>query len=235
MSEEGARLTRRVACGGRLPLSGVLARWFARREQRALRALEGVAGVPRAVGDEGAAAACVVGEAPPRGRDVFLRDWIEGAALPRAERLPRDFFSLLDELAADLHARGVCHNDLHKEPNVIVQVDGRPALVDFQLASVHRGRGYVFSSRVKEDERHIHKHRVRYTSEGRGPSEAGEGGAGRARKRRPISFVWRMVGKPIYILITRGILRTRDGAEEFRPSTGPWPVWTEAVGREAPG
>ena len=50
--EDGARLTRRVASGGRLPLSGVIARFLARREQRALQSLHGLGGVPRSVQDE---------------------------------------------------------------------------------------------------------------------------------------------------------------------------------------
>ena len=154
-----------------------LARLLARREQRALQRLQGLRHVPAAVVDEGARSAACDGLVP-KGGDVFLREWIEGTALPLAEELPEDFFELLDELVAELHARGVCHNDLHKEPNIIVGLDGRPALVDFQLASVHEAQGRSFRARCAEDDRHVHKHRVRYTRDGRGPSEAGEGGRG---------------------------------------------------------
>jgi len=229
--EDGVRLTRRVASGGALPLSGVVARFLAKREQRALQRLEGLACVPSAVEDEGARAAPCDGIVP-RGGDVFLREWIDGSALPLAETLPENFFDLLDELVGSLHARGVCHNDLHKEPNIIVGLDGRPALVDFQLASVHEGDSRSFRARCAEDDRHVHKHRVRYTREGRGPAAAAERGRGRGKRRRPLAFVWRRLGKPVYLLITRGLLRTRDGAEDFRPSTGPWPQWTAPIGRE---
>ena len=228
---EGACLTRRVASGGGIPLSGVVARFLAKRERRALQQLEGLSCVPNVVVDEGARSTACDGLVPREG-DVFLREWIDGAALPLAESLPEDFFDLLDELVGELHARGVCHNDLHKEPNIIVGLDGRPALVDFQLASVHEGESRSFRSRCAEDERHVHKHRLRYTREGRGPAEAGEGGRGRGKRRRPIAFLWRRFGKPVYLLITRGLLRTRDGAEDFRPSTGPWPQWTPPIGRE---
>ena len=228
---EGACLTRRVASGGGIPLSGVVARFLAKRERRALQQLEGLSCVPNAVVDEGARSAACDGLAPREG-DVFLREWIDGAALPIAESLPEDFFDLLDELVGELHARGVCHNDLHKEPNILVGLDGRPALVDFQLASVHEGDSRSFRARCAEDDRHVHKHRLRYTREGRGPAEAGERGRGRGKRRRPLAFVWRRFGKPVYLLITRGLLRTRDGAEDFRPSTGPWPQWTPPIGRE---
>ena len=230
---EGARLTRRVASGGRWPLSGVIARSLARRERRALSHLEGSSGVPRSVQDDAAAEAALAGGGAPRRRDVFLREWVEGVSLPLATELPEDFFDLLDDLVGELHASGVCHNDLHKEPNILVKPDGRPALVDFQLASLHPGGGASFKSRVSEDERHVHKHRTRYTREGRGPASAGERGRGRGKKRRPLSFLWRRFGKPVYLLVTRGLLRTRDGAEAFRPSAGPWPLWTEAVGKES--
>ena len=230
--EDGARLTRRVASGGRLPLSGVIARFLARREQRALQSLHGLGGVPRSVQDEEAVRAPQASGRAPRRGDVFLREWVEGVSLPLATELPMDFFELLDDLVGELHERGVCHNDLHKEPNILVQPDGRPAIVDFQLASLHAGAGSIFRSRVSEDERHVHKHRRRYTAAGRGPASAGEGGRGRGKRRRPLSFLWRRFGKPVYILITRGLLRTRDGAEAFRPSSGPWPEWRPAVGKE---
>jgi len=233
VEDGGARITRRVASGGAIPLSGMIARYLARREQRALARLEGAGCAPRGVEDEAAAAVPGDDGHPPRRRDVFLREWIDGVSLPLATELPADFFDLLDDLVGELHARGVCHNDLHKEPNVLVASDGRPALVDFQLASVHEGESGSFRARCAEDDRHIHKHRSRYTREGRGPAEAGERGRGLGRRRRPLSFVWRRIGKPVYLLITRGLLRTRDGAEDFRPSAGPWPEWTAAVGKGA--
>lgn len=225
---DGRCLVRRVASGGRAPGSGWLARRLLARERRALKVLDGLDGVPRVV------------EAPellelpdargrvPREREVLARTWIAGEPLHLARRLPRDFFDLLDGLALELHGRGVCHNDLHKEPNVVVREDGRPALIDFQLASVHARRGRGFHGRCSEDLRHLQKHRRRYTRDGRGPSEAGIG-AGHGRRRGVLARAWRRVGKPVYVLVTRRVLRTRDG-EERRPSSGPWPEWTEPVG-----
>ena len=122
------------------------------------------------------------------------------------------------------------HNDLHKEQNVLVLEDGRPALVDFQLASVHRARGRPFEARCREDLRHLQKHRRRYTRDGRGPSEQATG-AGAGLKRGVVARVWRVTGKPLYNLVTRRLLRTRDG-EERRPSSGPWPRWEPPLGAE---
>jgi RIO-like serine/threonine protein kinase len=46
------------------------------------------------------------------------------------------------EIARALHERGVTHNDLHKEANVIVRPDGSPGLIDFQLSlTLPKGSG----------------------------------------------------------------------------------------------
>jgi len=216
---EGARgpYVRRVACGGRLPGSGWLARVFARREQRALQRLEGLEGVP-----------ALIPAALPEPAHV-LRSWIEGRALARAEELPEDFFEHLDRLVGALHARGVCHNDLHKEQNILVGPNGLPYLVDFQLASVHARRGVLFSSRAREDLRHVEKHRRRYTRLGRGPRGQSQAGAGASYRRSWIASAWKRAVKPLYLFATRRVLGTRDG-EERRSENGPWPRWTPPLG-----
>jgi RIO-like serine/threonine protein kinase len=216
---EGARgpYVRRVACGGTLPGSAWLARVFARREQRALLALAGLEGVP-----------ALIAEPRPEAQHV-LRSWIEGRPLARAEELPEDFFEHLDRLVHALHARGVCHNDLHKEQNILVGSDGLPSLVDFQLASVHARRGALFASRAREDLRHVEKHRRRYTRLGRGPRGRMQSGAGAEYRRSWLARAWRRGVKPLYEFATRRLLRTKDG-EERRSESGPWPRWSPPVG-----
>lgn len=224
-----------------------MARALLRRERRALEALarDGARldGVPRVARDEAAERLASPDGRAPRAKEVLLRTWIEGRPLHLAEELPEDFFDHLEALAQALHARGVCHNDLHKEQNVLVGADGFPHLIDFQLASVHVRRGRVFASRARDDLRHLQKHRRRYTRDGRGPAAADERhGAGRGLRRSFLARTWRRWGKPLYELVTRRLLRTRDG-EERRPSSGPWPRWTPARGprhgrsapRSAPG
>ncbi len=220
---EGAHgaCVRRVASGSALPLSGLLARLFAGRERRALAALAGLEGVPRLVRDPALEA--------PRPDAVVLRSFIEGRALSRAEELPEDFFEHLDRLVAALHARGVCHNDLHKEQNILVGADGLPYLLDFQLASVHARRGALFASRVREDLRHVEKHRRRYTRLGRGPRGQSQAGAGAAYRRSWIARAWKRGVKPLYEFASRRVLGTQDG-EERRSENGPWPRWTPPLG-----
>jgi hypothetical protein len=218
---EGARgpYVRRVACGGPLPGSGWLARVFARREELALLRLAGLEGVP----------ALVPQEEPARRGALVLRSWIEGRPLSRAEELPEDFFEHLDRLVCALHERGVCHNDLHKEQNILVGVDGLPYLVDFQLASVHARRGALFASRVREDLRHVEKHRRRYTRLGRGPRGRSQAGAGAAYRRSWIARAWKRGVKPLYEFATRRVPGTQGG-EERRSENGPWPRWTPPLG-----
>jgi hypothetical protein len=239
------RRVRRVACGGGLPGSRWIAHVLLAREAHALRALEGTPGVPQ-LSDAPAwvGAPSLAGEVPAE-RDVLVRTFVEGQALHRAEQLPEDFFERLAELVAEVHERGVCHNDLHKEQNVVVGEDGRPGLVDFQLASLHPRPTRAFVSRVRDDLRHVHKHRRRYTAPGRGPagsveSAFGPGAApGSPNAPEPLrrswtAAVWRRVAKPVYNFVTRRLLRSWDG-EERRESSGPWPRWTPAVGPRRPG
>ena len=227
----GEALIRRVACGGRIPGSGVVARLLLARERRALEALSALPSIPRLFDDETASRAPGPSGTAPRPSEVLLRSWVEGVPLHRAEELAEDFFDHLDRLVEDVHSAGVCHNDLHKEQNVMVGSDGYPRLIDFQLASVHPRRRRLFASRVNDDLRHVQKHRRRYTRDGRGPEAAGAPhGRGLGRRRGLVALVWRRTGKHLYNFVTRRLLNTRDG-EERRPDTGPWPRWIEPLGQ----
>ncbi|MEW6072604.1 MAG: phosphotransferase [Planctomycetota bacterium] len=213
---------RRIAGGGRVPGSRGVALLLRRRERIALARLDGVPGVARLLDLPAYAAAPAADGTPPRRAAVLLRTWLAGVPLHAAERLPADFFDRLADLVRGLHARGVCHNDLHKEPNVIVAPDGRPQLVDFQLASVHPRGGRTFRVRAREDLRHVAKLRSRYLAAGGRAAEVA-GGAGPGR-RSPLAAAWRHLGKPVYNLVTRRLLHAADG-EPRRPATGPWPRW----------
>lgn len=209
---------------------GPLARWLLRRERRALRALDGLVGVPRLPGPRACACAHAFG-----GRDdVLLRSWIDGAPLPLAAALASDWFDNLRALVGAVHARGVCHNDLHKEPNLIAGSDGWPWLVDFQLASVHPRRGRAFRVRCADDLRHVEKHRRRYRLAG-APKESLTSAERALPPRSPLAWAWRRSGKPVYNAVTRAWLGSRDGArrgdgETRRENAGPWPLTTPARG-----
>ncbi len=220
-------VVRRVARGAGVPGSRLVANVLMRRERRALKRLSSVAGVARLVEDVDYGTAPSMDGSVPRSKDVLMRTWVDGDALQNAEELPRDFFDLLEGLVRDMHERGVCHNDLHKEANILVGLDGYPALVDFQLASVHEGDGRTFRIRVREDLRHVEKHRWKYTTRG-----VGAGGAPVARpkkKRSLLAHLWLRLGKPPYMFVTRKLFGY-TGGERGRPKTGPWPEWTPPIG-----
>ncbi len=184
------------------------ARWWARvparraagREARVLRRLEDVAGVPRLLAWDGRR---------------LVRSYIEGA--PMQEMRPRTsaYYRRALRLLAALHRRGVVHNDLAKEPNWLVDAEGRPALVDFQLAGQFRRRGILFRVLAREDLRHALKHKRTYCP-----------AALSARQRRvlatpaPHSRLWRATGKRLYKLVARRLFGYWDNEGKGRVRGG---------------
>ncbi|MCA8965515.1 MAG: serine/threonine protein kinase [Planctomycetes bacterium] len=198
------RCVRRVACGNGWPLTRLIARLLQRRERRALVVLAGCAAVPQLLAGDCA------------GAGELLRTWCDGEPLWSVRELRQDFFDRLREVVIAVHARQVCHNDLHKENNILVGPDGHPRLVDFQLASVHPRGGARFRRRCAEDLRHVEKHRRRYE-----PEQPVRAPAPRSLAAR----LWRRCVKPIYNVVTRRILRLQRG-EPRRPPDAPLPVRT---------
>jgi hypothetical protein len=227
--EQGTtRCIRRVACGSRIPGSRMVARILMGRERRALAALHGVARVPQLVQDPAWATAPPADGSAPDARDVLVRSCLDGSALHECTHLPLDFFDELERLVHTLHAHGIAHNDLHKEQNILVGADGLPQLIDFQLASIHAPGSRLFASRVRDDLRHLAKHRRRYLRHTRvvdvSPPAELLAHPPRPPARRGMALVWRRLVKPLYNLVTRRLLRTRDG-EARRDTRGAWPQW----------
>lgn len=167
-----------------------LARSLARREVRALQALQGIAGVPRLLAAD---------------RDQVCREYLDGEPMHRARPCSPDYFRKAARLLRRLHRRGVAHNDLAKEPNWLVLRDGSPALVDYQLASVSRGRSRWFRALAHDDLRHLLKHKRSYLPERLTARER------RILARRSwVGRAWMATVKPVYRFITRRLLRWAD-------------------------
>jgi RIO-like serine/threonine protein kinase len=175
------------------PWARALALHLLRREHRALCRLAlgpGIEGIPR-----------VVGLAPAK----LTRSWIEATPMHLAK--PRDaaYFRAAMRLVRRLHAAGVIHNDLAKETNWLVTPDGRPALVDFQLAMTLSNRGPLARALGHDDIRHLLKHKRSYLPERL-----------TTRERRILatpsllSRLWMASGKKVYLFVTRRIFRWRD-------------------------
>jgi hypothetical protein len=186
------------------------ARWWARplahylmaREARALRALAPLAGVPKL-------------EQFARGR--LVRSWIAGNPMHVARPGDPTYFSEALKLLRRLHRAGVAHNDLAKEPNWLVTPEGRPALVDFQLALVSRTRGRLFRSLAQDDIRHLLKHKRTYC-----PARLTRRELHILATPSLVSRIWMSTGKKLYLFITRRVLGWADregaGDRQGRPA-----------------
>lgn len=137
------------------------------------------------------------------------RSWIDGQPMHLAQ--PRDpaYYREALRLLRRLHAAGIVHNDLAKEPNWLVTPEGQPALVDFQLAARPRHRGWWFKARAWDDLRHLLKHKRSYC-----PQRLTTRQHAMLARRSPVAALWARTGKPLYRLITRGLLgwADREGA-----------------------
>jgi len=189
---DGTSVLRDTRCAR--PWLGWVARSLARREARALRQLAGLEGTPRLLAFDGAA---------------LRREWIAGEPLQRARPVHASYYREALALLRRLHRAGVSHNDLAKESNWLVTPGGQPALVDFQLAVVHRRRTRLFRSLAREDLRHLLKHKRTYRPESL-----------TTRQRQilahpsPWSRAWMATGKKLYHVVTRRWLgwSDREGA-----------------------
>lgn len=186
-------VVRRDAAAAARPLRW-LARHLLRREARALAVLAGIDGVPELLRVEDAA---------------LEREYLAG--VPMQTGRPRDplYFRAASRLVRRLHRHGIAHNDLAKEPNLLVTATGLPALIDFQLSSYSPGRGRLFRMLAREDIRHLLKHKRTYC-----PLQL------TAREQRILenpswpSRLWMATGKRLYLFVTRRLLgwQDREGA-----------------------
>ena len=180
------------------PACAWLARRLAGREARALAVLHGLSGTPRLLSFDGA---------------VLEREWLEGLPMQHARPGDSGYFRLGLGLLRRLHRAGVTHNDLAKEPNWLVTPGGAPALVDFQLAVVHRRRGRLFRLLAREDLRHLLKHKRTYR-----PDLLSARQSAILATPACTSRLWRATGKRVYRFVTRRLLgwADREGAAERR-------------------
>lgn len=173
---------------------GPLARWLLRREARALIALEDVDGAPALCSFDGS---------------LLVREYLRGEPMQRARPKDPDYFRQAARLLRAMHRAGVVHNDLAKEPNLLVRDDGRPAFIDFQLAWAPARRGRIFRGLAREDLRHLLKHKRTYCPDRLTRRE-------RDILSRPTwpSRLYAVLIKPVYLFVTRRLLgwADREGA-----------------------
>lgn len=103
-----------------------LGQWLAQREAAHYRRLTGMANVPALCG-----AVTADGVALPH---AVAHDYVEGHPLSRYDQLPESFLLELQAAFAEVHRRQMAYVDLHKRENILVGVDGKPYLIDFQVS-----------------------------------------------------------------------------------------------------
>jgi hypothetical protein len=145
---------------GPLPM-GWLGRLLAARERWFMDRLTGIQGIPVALG-----AIRVDGRPLPH---AVAHEWIAGHALAEGEHVDDRFFPMLTAILAAVHRRGVAHVDLHKRENLLVDDQGRPHLIDYQISfglpsgGIAAGLlGGVLRLLQRCDDYHLLKHRVKH-------------------------------------------------------------------------
>ena len=97
-------------------------RFLLRREVRALRRLDGIAGIPdRAFRVD---------------RFAMAARFVPGKTLARVdgEQMTTPYLQALEALLEQVHRRGVVHLDTRGGGNLLMQPDGSPGIIDFQAA-----------------------------------------------------------------------------------------------------
>lgn len=164
---------------------------LARKEIRGLRVVQGIEGCPALVRVD---------------RTGLLRSWTSGTPLQLAKPASAEWYRDAKRLLRDMRRAGVTHNDIAKPQNWLMTPDGRAAVIDFQLASVHRRRGRLYRVMAREDLRHLLKQKRAYAPHLLTPSEHNM----LAQKALP-SRIWMATGKRAYNFITRRLMNWSDG------------------------
>lgn len=173
-----------------------LARSLLRREARALAALTDIGGIPQLKSHD---------------RHTLLRTFMSGAPLFESRPDNAVYFNDAAKLLRRIHRAGVTHNDLAKEPNILVRDDASPAFIDFQLAWFASKRGRLFRAAAREDIRHLLKHKRTYRPDLLTARECTI-----LNSPSPVSRAWMSLVKPVYLFVTRKILgwSDREGAAD---------------------
>lgn len=173
-----------------------LARRLVRREIRALRQAQHIAGIPDLIWFD---------------KDRVARRYLDGNAMHLSKFEASTFFPNAFALLCRMHRSGVAHNDLAKEANWVCMPANQAGIVDFQLALCSRRRGKLFRVLAREDLRHLLKHKRHYAPTSLTARE-------RAILAQPsvLAKIWQYCAKPPYLFFTRRMLgwQNRNSAIE---------------------
>ncbi len=173
-----------------------LARRLLQREAKALAALQGIDGVPELIQSD---------------RMTLNRSFMQGTPMFDGRPKERQFYKEAHRLLRRVHSAGVVHNDLAKEPNILLRENGSPGFIDFQLAAYTNKRGRLFRAAAREDIRHLLKHKRTYRADLLTAREQAI-----LDTPSPLSRAWMTFVKPIYLFVTRRLMgwSDREGASD---------------------
>jgi len=140
-----------------------IGQWLCRREVRFYRALGDLPNVPRLLGTVGSSG--------------FVHEYVDGLPLTECRRVPRSYFTALEDLLAEIHRRGIAYVDTNKRSNILLGDDGQPQLIDFQISWDLHELGNTPLNRwwlrrlQHEDRRHVLKHKSKLSPGGLSPRE----------------------------------------------------------------
>jgi len=201
-----------VKFGRTQPFCGLPMAWYGRllqwHEGGIYAALADVAGVPRWVG-------CV-------GRTAYAIEYIDAVPLDHLDAPPPGFFDRLLDLVGEVHRRGVAYCDANKRSNILVDPEGRPFLIDYQIAlrlgdRLPRPLRAVLAAAVRYMQRrdlyHFYKHKRRLAPDEMTPLEAEL-----SRRRGPLHALHRKLTDP-WRRFRRRFLRGQDAAGRLESPT----------------
>jgi RIO-like serine/threonine protein kinase len=107
------------------------------REHQAYQRMRGLQGVPRCLGLVGG--------------HYLVLEFIRGTPYREATWTDRDrWFNDLLAVLRSFHERGVSHGDLKSKSNILVTDDGKPCVIDFGTAFVHKPGFHPLNNRLFE-------------------------------------------------------------------------------------
>ena len=110
-------------------LRWTLGLWLIHKEWKIYSRLTGIKGIPRPV--------------ERVDRFAFAMEFIPGRPILRGELLPSSFFSDLEQVLREVHARGVVHLDLRHKGNILLSEKEEPFLIDFNSSFAFKEKGFL--------------------------------------------------------------------------------------------
>ncbi len=142
------------------PVLGIPMSWLGRRMARheisLLQKLADLKGIPALAGP--------VKLGGTELSNAVARHYIEGHPLGNREAVSESFFPDLSAFLEAMHKRKVAYVDLHKRENILVNQQGEPCLIDFQISVAWPSwipAGPFFKILRRSDEYHLTKHWAR--------------------------------------------------------------------------